>query len=117
MTNRHCSDEEKAQLLDAVKRLGISQGKFIERFLAESRQKASLKSFDAYKKSFQQGRNLAAYDYRLMSEFLEVLSKNQPDRIYLAASPFLRELDSEAREEADSLSRKVAKIAKKSEPR
>ena len=117
MTNRHCSDEEKAQLLDTIDRLGVSQRKFLERFLAESRQKASLKSFEAYKKSLQQGRKLAAYDFRLMSEFLEVLSKHQPDRMYLAASPFLRELDSEAREKIASLSSKVAKIAKKSEPR
>lgn len=117
MTNRHCSDKEKAQLLDAIDRLDISRNVFLEKFLAESPQKKSLKSLEAYKKSLQQSRKLAAYDYRLMSEFLEVFSHNQPDRIYRAASPFLRELDSEAREEADSLSRKVAKIAKKSEPR
>ena len=117
MTNRHCSDKEKAQLLDAIDRLGISQRKFIERFLSESRQKSSLKGFEAYKKSLQQGRKLAAYDYRLMSEFLEVLSMNQLDRVYLAESPFLRELDSEMRDKVTSLSRKVARIARKKKPR
>jgi hypothetical protein len=117
MTNRHCSDEEKAQLLAAIDRLGISRNRFLERFSSESRDRKSLKSPDAYRKSFQGSRKLSFYDYRLMSEFVEFLSKTQPDRVYRAASPFLEEVDSEAKEEVLSLSRRLVKKVKKREPR
>jgi hypothetical protein len=117
MTNQHCSDEQKEELLVAIDSLGIKRAQFIRKFLSESRDRRSLKGFDTYKRALQPSRPLSLYDHMLMSEFLEVLYRNQLDRVYMAASPFLRELDLEARDKAALLCRKVGRIAKKREPR